>query len=42
MTALARPTEQQRALELGASAYVIKSRFDQDELLHTLEQLIGP
>lgn len=42
VTALARPTEQQRALELGASAYVIKSRFDQDELLHTLEQLIGP
>lgn len=40
VTALAQPADQQRALDLGASAYVVKSRFDQDELLETLEQLL--
>jgi two-component system chemotaxis sensor kinase CheA len=40
VTALAQSADQQRALDLGASAYVVKSRFDQDELLDTLEQLL--
>jgi two-component system chemotaxis sensor kinase CheA len=40
VTALAQPADQQRALDLGASAYVVKSRFDQDELLETLDQLL--
>jgi two-component system chemotaxis sensor kinase CheA len=40
VTALAQASDQQRALDLGASAYVVKSRFDQDELLETLEQLL--
>jgi two-component system chemotaxis sensor kinase CheA len=40
VTALAQAADQQRALDLGASAYVVKSRFDQDELLETLEQLL--
>ena len=40
VTALAQSGEQQRAVALGASAYVAKGRFDQAELLHVLEQLV--
>jgi len=40
VTALSQPADRQRALDLGASAYVVKSRFDQDELLETLQQLV--
>lgn len=40
VTALSQPADRQRALDLGASAYVVKSRFDQDELLETLQQLL--
>lgn len=41
VTALARPAEQERALAFGASAYVVKGRFDQAELLEALDQLTG-
>lgn len=40
VTALSQASDRQRALDLGASAYVVKSRFDQDELLDTLQQLL--
>jgi len=40
VTALAQAGEQQRALALGASAYVAKGRFDQAELLQTLDQIV--
>jgi len=40
VTALDRTVDKQRALELDASAYVVKRAFDQDALLETLEQLL--
>ena len=40
VTALDRATDRRRALDLGASAYVVKSSFDQQALLDTLEELL--
>ena len=40
VTALSQVTEQQRAVSLGASAYLAKGRFDQDALVHALGQLV--
>jgi two-component system chemotaxis sensor kinase CheA len=40
VTALDRAADRQRALDLGASAYVVKSGFDQDILLETLAELL--
>jgi two-component system chemotaxis sensor kinase CheA len=40
VTALADDADRRRALELGADAYVIKSHFDQEELLETIAQLV--
>jgi two-component system, chemotaxis family, sensor kinase CheA len=37
VTALEREVDRQRATDLGASAYITKGSFDQDELLATLE-----
>ena len=34
------PDEIQHGLDLGADAYIVKHRFDQDELLATIEQLL--
>ena len=39
VTALADDADRRRALELGANAYVLKSRFDQEELLELLARL---
>ncbi|MFN3076011.1 MAG: hypothetical protein ABT940_03855 [Alphaproteobacteria bacterium] len=34
------PAEVQQGLDLGADAYIVKQRFDQTELLDTIEQLL--
>ncbi|MBC7906464.1 MAG: response regulator [Rhodospirillaceae bacterium] len=34
------PADRQRGLTLGADAYIVKTRFDQDDLLRTIERLI--
>ncbi len=41
VTALAQDEDRRRALDLGADAYVVKSRFDQQALLETIEELVG-
>lgn len=41
ITALVTDQERRRALDLGADAYVVKSRFDQQALLDSLEELVG-
>jgi two-component system, chemotaxis family, sensor kinase CheA len=33
--------DKQRAADLGADAYVVKARFNEDELRHTLERFLG-
>lgn len=40
VTALSDDADRRRALELGADAYVIKARFDQQALLGTVEELL--
>lgn len=40
VTALASDADRRRALELGADAYVVKSRFDQQTLIDTVEELL--
>ncbi|AKT39695.1 hybrid sensor histidine kinase/response regulator [Chondromyces crocatus] len=40
VTALDKPSDRQRALDLGASSYLIKRSFDQEALLETLERLL--
>lgn len=35
-----RPEEVQHGLDLGADAYIVKQRFEQEELLSTIEQLL--
>jgi len=41
VTALHRDEEKKRGLEVGASAYMVKSAFDQSTLLDTIQMLIG-
>ena len=41
VTSLESPEQRQRGLESGADAYVVKSSFDQEELLETIRQLLG-
>jgi two-component system chemotaxis sensor kinase CheA len=41
ITARESPADRRRGLEVGASAYIVKSTFEQDNLLHTVESLIG-
>lgn len=41
VTSLDRPEQRERGLEVGADAYITKSSFDQDDLLQTVEQLLG-
>jgi two-component system chemotaxis sensor kinase CheA len=40
VTSLDSPTDRERGLRAGADAYLVKTRFDQDELLQTIEQLV--
>jgi two-component system chemotaxis sensor kinase CheA len=41
VTSLASETHRRRGLEAGAQAYIIKSQFDQSNLLDTVRQLLG-
>jgi len=40
VTALEDPTDKQRALDMGASAYIVKSAFDEEQLLDVIAHLI--
>jgi two-component system, chemotaxis family, sensor kinase CheA len=41
VTGLASDEDRARGLDAGADAYIVKSNFDQADLLHTVKQLIG-
>lgn len=41
ITARENEQDRRRGLQLGAQAYIVKSRFDQRNLLETIEQLVG-
>ncbi len=41
VTSRSAPEDRQRGLEVGASAYIVKSEFDQGRLLATIEELLG-
>jgi two-component system, chemotaxis family, sensor kinase CheA len=41
VTSLGSPSDKARGIEVGADAYIVKSSFDQANLLETIEQLIG-
>ncbi len=41
MTSLGSEEDQHRGLTAGANAYLVKSRFDQEELVATLHRLVG-
>ena len=41
VTALQKDEEKRRGMEVGASAYIVKSSFDQSNLLETIQTLIG-
>lgn len=40
VTSLDSPADKARGIEVGADAYIVKSRFDQSNLLETIEQLV--
>ena len=40
VTALEDPSDKQRALDMGASAYIVKSGFDEDQLLDVIADLL--
>ncbi|MDM8528823.1 hybrid sensor histidine kinase/response regulator [Anaerolineales bacterium HSG24] len=40
VTSLDSPTDKARGIEVGADAYIVKSNFDQGNLLDTIEQLV--
>ncbi len=40
VTSLDSPTDKARGIEVGADAYIVKSSFDQGNLLETIEQLV--
>ncbi|MDM8520833.1 hybrid sensor histidine kinase/response regulator [Anaerolineales bacterium HSG6] len=40
VTSLDSPTDKARGIEVGADAYIVKSHFDQGNLLDTIEQLV--
>jgi two-component system chemotaxis sensor kinase CheA len=40
ITARASDRDKARGIEVGADAYIVKSRFDQKDLLETLAQLL--
>lgn len=41
VTSLASEAHRRRGLEVGAQAYIVKSQFNQNNLLETIRQLIG-
>ena len=41
VTSLASETHRRRGLEAGAQAYIVKSQFNQSNLLETVQQLLG-
>jgi two-component system, chemotaxis family, sensor kinase CheA len=41
VTSLGSPADKARGIEVGADAYIVKSSFDQTNLLEIIEQLIG-
>jgi two-component system chemotaxis sensor kinase CheA len=41
VTSLASETHKRRGLEVGAQAYIVKSQFNQSNLLETVQQLLG-
>ncbi|NJO84229.1 MAG: response regulator, partial [Blastochloris sp.] len=41
VTSLASDEHKRRGMEVGAQAYIVKSQFNQDNLLRTIEQLLG-
>lgn len=41
VTSLASESHRRRGLEVGAQAYIVKSQFDQSNLLETVRQLLG-
>jgi two-component system, chemotaxis family, sensor kinase CheA len=41
VTGLASDEDRARGLEAGADAYIVKSSFDQADLLQTVQQLTG-
>lgn len=40
LTSLAKPEQREAGLKAGADAYLVKSRFDQDELLQTIQAVL--
>jgi two-component system chemotaxis sensor kinase CheA len=40
VTSLDSVEDKSRGIEAGADAYIVKSRFDQNNLLETIEQLV--
>ena len=40
LSSLEQPEDKQRGLSLGADAYVVKRKFDQQELLDAIQQLL--
>jgi two-component system chemotaxis sensor kinase CheA len=40
VTSMSRREDQERGLALGADAYIVKRKFDHDELLKTIRQII--
>lgn len=40
VTALASPEDRERGIEVGADAYIVKSRFDQSDLLDVVRRLV--
>lgn len=40
VTSLDSPTDRERGLQAGADAYLVKPRFDQDELLQMIEKMV--
>ncbi|MFH1413260.1 MAG: response regulator [Candidatus Omnitrophota bacterium] len=41
VTALGKEEDKKRGIEVGASAYIVKTAFDQSNLIDTIERLIG-
>ena len=41
VTSLGDADDRQRGIEAGADAYMVKQRFDQHDLLETVERLVG-